>query len=134
METINCTFKVENNIKYILSKIDKDINTELLFDLLIILMKEYNLNIEVIIKIASNMENDTDKLLNKLSNLFYSIGFYDEVILLLFKSYNINSYNIDTVFSLGYILNLVGEKELAIKYLKEIEEKDEEARRLLEKL
>lgn len=75
-----------------------------------------------------------EKVLNIVAIAMFESGIYDIVIPLLSKAYTINSREIDTLYNFGYILYRFGEDDLALKYLYQIDEKDDEINSLIAKI
>ncbi|TVX96099.1 glycosyltransferase [Cohnella terricola] len=80
---------------------------------------------EQIIRFA-DQRTISDRTLNAIAVGSYQQKLYDHVLPLLEKSYSLNPRNEDTLYNLGSVLSDFGELEMAISFLEQIENKDEE--------
>ncbi|MCK8489019.1 FkbM family methyltransferase [Paenibacillus sp. MBLB2552] len=76
----------------------------------------------------------TEEILNNLGITFWQQNQFDYVIPLLQKSLDINPSYTDALFNLGYVLNQVGENQLAMDYLQKINPPTPEAVELIGKI
>ncbi len=117
-------FQFENNIGILLKKIEEDINKDYNLNLLRIIYKGYNKNIDTIIAIINREFDKKQDLLNQLAVFFYKLEEYEDTLLLLNSAYMINPNNSDTLYNLGYFLYCMNETQLALEFLNKIEPKD----------
>lgn len=122
------------NIKFILRRIENDINTE---ENIAKLMKIIQENIIQEFEIIEVIRKDIIKkieLLNFLAINCYKNEIYDSIIPFLQEAYNINNKDKDTIYNLAFILNEFGEKQAALNYLSEYEDKDENIDNLIKEI
>lgn len=117
-------FQFENNIGILLKKIEEDINKDYNLNLLRIIYKGYNKNIDTIIAIINREFDKKQDLLNQLAVFFYKLEEYEDTLILLNSAYMINPNNSDTLYNLGYFLYCMNETQLALEFLNKIEPKD----------
>lgn len=122
----------ENEVKFLLRRIENNIEVEQSKSKMVEMMSNGNLNCDNIIKIVSKDIIKKDIVLNEIAILCYENKLYEEVIPLLQKSYEINNSNIDTIYNIGYILHKFGQDEIALKYLSLKEGEDAEIKKLIE--
>lgn len=123
--------RIHNNIKFLIRRIDfnKDFKDNTL------LVEEIKRN-----KISSDFINEIiDKdvinkvaVLNEIAVTFFENEEYENIIPFLQKAYEINQTDFDTLYNLSYVLNFLGEKELALEYAEKIIDKSNEVLELIE--
>lgn len=112
-------------VKKLLFNIDREINVVNSLKDIVELIKKFSIRAEEIIKIVLTEKIDAkDKILNDLAVYCFHEGLYDYIVPFLKASYDINNQHLDTIYNLGYFLNFIGEKRLALKYLESVKEKD----------
>jgi O-antigen biosynthesis protein len=129
-KNVNC-FEIENNFKVLIYKIENEIDIENNLKLFLYFYEKSMVDIDYILKIINQYSKIKEKLLNLLAITFYNIGMYDNIIALLAEAYHINPENDDTLYNLGNMLYIIGENELAIKYLEQIKNKSLEIKNLI---
>ncbi|WP_066022704.1 MULTISPECIES: glycosyltransferase [Clostridium] len=117
-------------VKFLLRRIENNIEVEESKNKLITMFKDGILNCNNIISSVFSNIIKKEYILNEIAILCYENSLYDEVIPMLQKSYEINNCNSDTVYNLGYILHKFGQDELALRFLKNMENDDSEIKNL----
>lgn len=120
-----------NKTKYILRRIEFDIDKE-----------ESSKEFKSLI--CNDLINDNDILMiieREIINKIYMYNFvaitffeckkYDNVLTFLLKAYELNNDDLDTNYNLAYILNMIGESELALSYLCKLKHKDNKIKKLI---
>ncbi|MDN4620954.1 methyltransferase domain-containing protein [Paenibacillus sp. PsM32] len=98
---------------------------------LIQLIDSRNIDKKDLFDAIENISSNKQELYNDLAVSFYNKGKHELIIELLQKSLFIDSKHRDTLYNLGSILYLANENELALHYLRNIDEKDEETKNLI---
>lgn len=96
--------------------------------------KSEKIEASVVIQALTEMGLNGVDTLNFLASLFYQDNRMEEALTFLEKSYSINQSDVDTLFNLGFILHVIGEKELALRFLTMIKSPDEEVTCLIEQI
>lgn len=122
----------ENEVKFLLRRIENNIEVEQSKNKVVEMMLNGILNCDSIIKIVSKDIIKKDVILDEIAILCYKNKLYEEVIPLLQKSYEINNANIDTIYNIGYMLHKFGQDEIALKYLSLKEDEDIEIKKLIQ--
>lgn len=71
------------------------------------------------------------KILNLVAVHFCQHKLYDNIIPLLDKALKLDETNVNTLYNIGYVLNIFKEHELALNYLNSINNKDDEVNSLI---
>ncbi|MEJ8552663.1 glycosyltransferase [Tepidibacter sp. Z1-5] len=116
----------ERNLKFLLRRIENDIEVEESINKILNEVINKELDYEEIIESITTNIIEKEKLLNLLGIKCYENELYDCIIPFLEKAYEINSENIDTIYNLGCVLYNFGEKKVALEYLEKIENIDDE--------
>jgi O-antigen biosynthesis protein len=129
MESHSIILKGKNNnnsLSDLLLKINEkdDIKNELE------ILNKFNLN--EIINLINSLYKQPINLLHKIAINNFQISYHDYVLPYLQEAYNMDSTNNDTLYNLSFVLVAYGELEIASKYLKLIEKKDEVTNQLSE--
>ncbi|MCL5030064.1 MAG: glycosyltransferase [Bacteroidetes bacterium] len=90
--------------------------------------------IQKIVAVVISEMTEKVNLLNLLAIKYFAVQQYDRVIPYLSAAEELDLNCSTTLFNLGYVLNLVGEKQLAKSYLERIENSDEEVVNLLHQI
>ena len=92
---------------------------------------EKNITDEVIKEIIDTYMVNKVKVLNSLAIMFFNSRIDDRVLFYLNNSLEIAEDKDDTLYYLGYILSIYGEKKLALDYLEQIKNKSEDVNDLI---
>lgn len=131
---INRKNNVEKELKFILRRFENNVNMDESAQVLTDLVSNEQISSDEIIKIIEKDIIQKEKVLNITAIILFKNNFYDNVIPLFIKSYEINNKNPDMLYNLGYILFKFGEYKLAYEYLQQIEEKDNEVCKLINEI
>jgi len=118
----------------IVSCIDENINAKGYTNLLVDMVKCGKYRVGELIDSIVRFTQRKDDVLTTVAVQMFIAGIYLDVLPVLQKAYEINPLNPDTVYNLGFVLNEFGEKELALSFLRTLENKDEGIRKLIEKI
>lgn len=124
----------ERNLKFLLRRIENDIEVEESINTILNKFTNKELDYEEIIENIMLNIIEKEKLLNLLGIKFYENNIYDCVIPFLQKAYKINSENIDIIYNLGCILYNFGEKKMALGYLEKIQNIDFEIDQFIQRV
>lgn len=118
-----------NRIKFILRRIDFNI----LYDKyeLLELINDIEDKIQYLKNIVFSEIINKEKVLNQIAILFFEECKYEFVLPFLEYAYEINKKNNDTLFNISYVLNFIGEKEIAMEYAKQITIKNNDVELLI---
>lgn len=89
--------------------------------------------LEVIDALNERGLNGVDSL-NYLASLFYQNNRIEDALTFLEKSYFINQSDVNTLYNLGFILQVIGEKELALRFLTMIKTPEEDVVSLIKQI
>jgi len=78
-----------------------------------------------VIKIVEKYIINKVLVLNKIAIVFFTIGKNESILPYLEAAYSINPRDHDTLYNLSYVLNWLGEKEIALEYIEKIEDKNQ---------
>lgn len=98
------------------------------------LRKLNSIPVEEVTRLIGRQTGDKVAVLNLLAVKNFETGDYENVLPYLNKALEYDGKNKNTLYNLGYVLNAMNERELALTYLQSIEEVDEQVRGLLEGL
>lgn len=107
-------------IKFLLRRIEFDIEIEETTNKIIDLIKGNKIQENLIIDIVNRDIINKVYVLNYLVVQAIDNGIYDILIPLLNRAYDINPEELDTNYNLCYVLNAVGEKQMALDYLSKL--------------
>ncbi|WP_136607129.1 glycosyltransferase [Paenibacillus dokdonensis] len=114
----------ENKVKFLLRRIENDVERDEASDEMITLLKNGTISVQDIIhSVGIDIIHKTDTL-NRVAVNCFSTGEYEFVIPLLEESYSLDSENEDTLFNLGYILYKFGAHQDALNFLTQISQPD----------
>ncbi len=116
--------KSDSNIKSILLDISKNINFKSNCEKLSCYTHE-----QIIDCIVKYIDNKVD-ILNNLAIWLFEKGNYNDILLYLDRAFSISSNDQDTLYNLAYVLNYIGEKKIAEKYVDMIKVRDEQVEKL----
>ncbi|WP_166243648.1 DUF707 domain-containing protein [Paenibacillus turpanensis] len=83
-------------------------------------------NDDVILNAVQKFEDSELHLLNLVAVHFFINNIADRVLVYLTRALSLNPKDTDTLYNLGYVLYKSNESELALSYLNQIEEKDQD--------
>lgn len=108
-------------LKYLLRRIEFGIPYEEC-DLQLLNSKEYTN--EIIIELIYSQIINKVMILNYIAIFFFNNNDYERVLPFLQEAYKINEKDNDTLYNLCYVLNFIGQKDLALYYANKITEKN----------
>lgn len=120
-------------LKYALRRLENEVDEEQ-SNLEILGLLNKGLAIETVFSVVDKSLIQKDQVLNKMAVLAFQNRLFDYVIPLLQKAYDYNPQNRETLFNLGFILFSAGESAMALTYLENIQDPDEEVVHLLSKV
>lgn len=97
-------------------------------------LKENKIHIDSLIDLISECSIYPQKVLNILAIHMVEFGDLDNIIPLLKEAMNIDSEDATTLYNVGYVCYLMGEYEMAQRYLENITDKDEEVLELINEI
>lgn len=131
-EKLKDRFKILNQIKFLLRRIElkNDEEAKKVFDYI----EQKNICDQSIIELVK--ENIINKvyILNFIAIEYFEREQYDRVIPYLQEALNINSEDLDTIYNIAFVLNCFGQKEKALDYLKNVNEKNEDINKLISEI
>ncbi|WP_051624041.1 glycosyltransferase [Clostridium akagii] len=98
------------------------------------LIEKSDANCEDIIKSVAKVSIDKVETLNYVANVLFASECYEDIIPLLNKALEIKPKDKDTLYNMGYVLHLFNNDELAMHYLKNIEDKNGEVVELINEI
>ncbi|WP_213509735.1 glycosyltransferase [Paenibacillus macerans] len=124
----------DNYITDIVERLSLDMENE--EDLLKLLdsVCDGNLTNEHLIRIINSLSCNRIEYANKLAIFFYNNGLFNMVIPLLQYAIQLDSNDENSLYNLGYILFKANEYELALHYLDQIQNKDEDICQLMDEI
>lgn len=120
-----------NEIKFLLRRIEFNLDAESAVESLISLIDKGNANEEIIIQIVTVECINKIKVLNDLSVYLFQKEIYDYLIPLLNEAYKLDNNNLETNYNLAYVLNAFGAGDMALKYLEKLDKVNEEIKELM---
>lgn len=120
MQNIEKDNGLERKLKFLLRRIENDIEVEESREEVYELLKGANINLEDILFSAAKDIIKKDEVLNSVAAKFYEKGIYDNVIPLFQAAYEYNPNNTDVIYNLAYFLYELGEKKLSLTYFEKI--------------
>lgn len=131
-EKLKDKFEILNQIKFLLRRVElkNDEDAKKVFDYI----EQKNISDQSIIELVK--ENIINKvyILNFIAIEYFKREQYDRVIPYLQEAFNINSKDIDTIYNIAFVLNCFGEKEKALDYLENANEKNEDINKLISEI
>ncbi|MBT2291614.1 glycosyltransferase family 2 protein [Paenibacillus albidus] len=120
----------ETKIKFLLRRIENDVEREDAAMELIALLQQNGVSTNQVIDIV--MVDIVDKIgtFNRIAINCFNAGLYEAVIPLLERSYAVNPENDDTLFNLGYMLFKFGAFNEGLDFVKKIREPNDDVLRL----
>lgn len=85
---------------------------------------------EDIIKTVEKVSKDKVEVLNSIANILLSNKYYEHIIPLLQRAFEIDSTDKDTIYNIAFVLHFLGSDEVALKYIEMIEEKNDKVAEL----
>lgn len=112
-------YALEKDITILLTTLEQDVNNSQILNSIVEFFIINQMTVEDAIDIIKSNTTHTpiDVLLNNIGISFWNAEHYDYVLSFLQESFMANSKNQDTLYNIGYVLNTIGESELALKYL-----------------
>lgn len=112
-------------LKFLLRRIEFDVQADEAVQEMLEGMKQEIITVdEIIMIVAANVINKV-AILNYLAIKCYENQMHEEVIPLLQAAYDIDRMDSHTLYNLAYVLDVYGEKELALSFVQQIEKPDE---------
>ncbi len=108
-------------LKFLLRRIENNIEVEASRDEIYKLTKDLEINLEDIIFCIAKDIIKKDEVLNSVAVKFYEEGFYDNIIPLFQAAHEYNPKNSDVIYNLASFLLEFGEKKLALTYFEKIQ-------------
>lgn len=133
-QTINHKQFVQNKMKFLLRRIEHDIERQEALDELIESLNSKTMDLESIFKLVQIHAIDKIEILNRLSVTAFNREAYEFVIPFLERSYAIHPSEPNTLFNLGSVLSAFGAYDEAMNFLMQIEFPDEEVLRLIREI
>ncbi len=118
-------------IKFVLRRIENDIDKEDNEKEILKMLSNNEVTPEELIAVIDNSIIEKNEILNNIAVNCFNQGIYDCVIPFLQASYEINNQHRDTIYNIGFVLNEMGEKKLALEYLNRLNTKDNEILELI---
>lgn len=115
----------------LLRRIEYEIDLEQSIQTLIKVLLDPNITTNEIVMIIENNIIQKVKVLNIIGITCYEQGFYEDILVYLNKSYDIDKNNDQTLYNLGFILHKLGENKSALNYLVKIQHIDKEIELLI---
>ncbi|MFC0414206.1 glycosyltransferase [Cytobacillus solani] len=115
----------------LLRRIEYEIDLEQSIQTLIKVLLDPNITTNEIIMIIENNIIQKVKVLNIIGITCYEQGFYEDILVYLNKSYDIDKNNDQTLYNLGFFLHKLGENKSALNYLVKIQHIDKEIELLI---
>lgn len=119
----------ERKIKFLLRRIEFDLVEK--EDKIEILESEDITDNIILDSVNKNIINKA-KVLNYIAIYFFNNSYYERVLPYLEEAYRVNNNDKDTLYNLSYVLNCIGEKDLALCYAEKITEKNAEVFELID--
>lgn len=127
-EQISYRENIKRTIKYLLRRIENDIEHEETGQLLVNLINQENINLEKVINSIEDCTVDKTDMLNRIAVIFFNAGLDEYVLPLLTKAYTADSSNPNTLYNLSSVLFFYKEYEMAWEYINQLN--DNESRTL----
>lgn len=121
----------EKRIKFIIRRIDFDIDNEKNAKKIIELLNNKQIDENLIIRCIQMNIINKNKVLNYLAIAAYENQEYDIILPLLNEAYNIDNTDIDTNYNMAYFLNQFGQGKLALNYLQNLNSSNEDIKELI---
>ncbi len=80
-----------------------------------------------IIELVEEISKDKVEVLNFIANKMFANKYYEHIMPLLQRAFEINSTDKNTLYSIAYVLHFFGSDEVALKYIEMLQEKDDKA-------
>ncbi|MPM23742.1 hypothetical protein SDC9_70216 [bioreactor metagenome] len=119
---------------FILRRVENDLEKSNSLDRIMDILISGNITINEIIQITQNDMIKKEELLQTLAVTCYERGLLENALAFLETAYRWNQQNPITVYNLSYILYKLGETEVALRFLEQLKEQDEETRALLSEI
>lgn len=129
-----CIQDYRENLKIILRRIENDIDIDNSQRQVLEWITDGVINTNDIIEVVKVHIIKKAYLLNLIATICFQGDQMENVIPLLQASLEINNKNSDTLYNIGYILYKLNELEMALSFLEEIENKDEEVLSLINQI
>ncbi|SCN21293.1 putative glycosyltransferase EpsH [Clostridium sp. N3C] len=124
--SINFNLDIEQEMKFLLRRIENDIQPVESFDKIYQLYKEYSIQHSDFSSVIEKDIVNREKVLLLIGLNSYRIKDYEFALFALIEAYKLNPQNLDVAYNLAYMLYRLGENEKAVGILNDLEEKDEE--------
>lgn len=122
-------FKILNKVKFLFRRLDvkKDENIQEVFDII----DNYKLTDDCIIGIINENMLNKNYVLNYIAIEYFAREQFDRVLPYLKVALDIDKEDNDTIYNIAYVLNCFGEKQKALKYLKNVKNRNRDIDRLI---
>ncbi|ERI90855.1 glycosyltransferase, group 2 family protein [Clostridiales bacterium oral taxon 876 str. F0540] len=130
-QSINHKLYTKKEPKFLIRRIENNIELEESIERLLQLLSSGEIDIQSVVEIIEKDIIKKEEVLNIIAISAYQNNLYDYILPFLEKAYSINDKNKDTVYNLSYILHLVGEDEIALRYLEKYSEEDNDIKELI---
>ncbi|MBD7909851.1 MULTISPECIES: glycosyltransferase family 2 protein [Clostridium] len=118
----------------LLRRIDFKSDNELSNEKIVAIIDKAEISEKVVVNLIEDLVLNKNYVLNLVAlNLFYKEK-YDLVLPFLQKAYELNEEDEDTLYNLAYVLNLFGEKEIALTYALKIRIKNDDVLQLIDEI
>ncbi|MED3549817.1 glycosyltransferase [Cytobacillus praedii] len=121
----------QQELMMLLRRIEYGIDFDQNFQDLNKILLETNVTSNDIITIIEKNIIHKVKVLNLIASARYQQGVYEDILVYLNKSYEIDKKNEHTLYNLGFILFKLGEHQAALNYFKKIQNPDEEIEQII---
>ncbi|KLE15070.1 hypothetical protein AAT22_13555 [Clostridium sp. C8] len=122
--------KFKRKITFLIRRLEFDVDVEESIKELIEYIKSSNISFDDIIDIIAKDIVNKVYILNYIAIKCFENNLFDYVIPLLCNAYEISPRNLETKYNIANVLNSIGEKESAIKYLENLTESNEKIEKL----
>jgi len=133
-QTINCKQFVQNKMKFLIRRIEHDIERQEALNELIESLNSKTTNLEIVLKSVQIHGIDNIEILNRLAVTAFNREAYEFVIPFLERSYALHPSEPNTLFNLGSVLSAFGAHDEAMNFLMQIEFPDDEVLRLIREI
>jgi GT2 family glycosyltransferase len=133
-QALNAQKLADNQLKFLLRRIENDIDRENNMNQIIDLIVNKKIEVEEIIKVTTHDIIEKDMVFNLVGIQCLQNQLFDQVIPLFQASFEFNPTNQDTLYNLGFILYDLGEYNQAVYYLERVIEKNDEIERVISEI
>jgi FkbM family methyltransferase len=129
-------FEIEKDLMNLLITLEQDVDNSQILDSIVEMIIINNITVEDTIDILklTICYTPIDDMLNNIGISFWNAGYYEHVLPFLQESFVVNSKNQNTLYNIGYLLDILGESSLALSYLDMITNKSEEVQSLIREI